>query len=529
MSIQKTTMDADADDEVETGRRLYGAEYVESWKDEETRESREKLLSWYDGVKRSLPWRRSRPQVTVEVLDDAEEDARAVVKMERAETSGRMDEGEVESAAKLWSERAFENGGMDPNQYAYGVLVSEIMSQQTQIDRVAEYWTRWTKRWPTAEALANATIEEVNEEWAGLGYYRRAKFLLEGARYVRDELKGVYPRTVDGLLKIPGVGPYTASAVASIAFGTRAAAVDGNVYRVLTRACLIKGDPLKGEAAKEIRRVADAFLDPSRPGDFNQAMMELGATVCTPANPKCESCPAQDWCAGLDKARATNGVYKVTELPETAKKAEKRQEQRAFIVARKSVKAETDENGVGGETESMYLLSKRPEGGLLGGLWEFPNSLIAEESDDVFSKRPTSDVRRAHDALRTELGASHAVYDESVKGKSVHVFSHIRQVMHYQLVNVEDDESNPIAAASLNRELKWFPAVAFEESGIFSTGVQKLYASVQKLGSRRAPKHSGAVKRAKLSDASKSKGQTSLSAFFAPVAENRSDDRAASS
>ena len=152
------------DDVVETGRRLYGAEYVESWKDEETRESREKVLSWYDGVKRSLPWRRSRPQVTVEVLDDddeAEEEARAVVKMERAETSGRMDEGEAESAAKLWSERAFENGGMDPNQYAYGVLVSEIMSQQTQIDRVAEYWTRWTKRWPTAEALANATIEEI--------------------------------------------------------------------------------------------------------------------------------------------------------------------------------------------------------------------------------------------------------------------------------------------------------------------------------------------------------------------------------
>ena len=523
MSIQKTTMD-------ETGRRrrLYGAEYVESWKDDEARESREKVLSWYDGVKRSLPWRRSRPQVTVEVLDDDEdkEDARAVVKMERAETSGRMDEGEVESAAKLWSTRAFENGGMDPNQYAYGVLVSEIMSQQTQIDRVAEYWTRWTNRWPTAEALASATIEEVNEEWAGLGYYRRAKFLLDGARYVRDELKGVYPRTVDGLLKIPGVGPYTASAVASIAFGTRAAAVDGNVYRVLTRACLIKGDPLKGEAAREIRRIADAFLDPSRPGDFNQAMMELGATVCTPANPKCESCPAQDWCAGLDKARTTNGVYKVTELPETAKKAEKRQEQRAFIVARKSVKADPDENGGEGETESMYLLSKRPEGGLLGGLWEFPNSLIAEESDDVFSKRPAGDVRRVHDALRSELGASRAVYDESVKGKSVHVFSHIRQVMHYQLINVEDDESNPIAAASLDRELKWFPAVDFEESGIFSTGVQKLYASVQKIGSRRTPKHSGAVKRAKLSDAPQSKGQTSLSAFFAPVSENRSDDRA---
>ena len=297
-------------------------------------EARASLLAWYDANARDLPWRR-RPKSTQRAWIQIASDAGTPPKPKTE------DEGDDERSAMMWRDRAFETDehgrarGMPDDQYAYGVLVSEIMSQQTQIERVAEYWRRWTRRWPTATALSRATIEEVNDEWAGLGYYRRAKYLLEGAKYVANELDGRYPRTVEGLTKIPGVGPYTASAVASIAFGAPSAAIDGNVHRVVTRARMIKGDPLKGEAAKTIRRVAESLMDRNRAGDFNQAMMELGATTCAPANPKCGSCPIASWCDGLREVERTGGTFKVTTFPESAKKAEKRQEQRAFVVARR--------------------------------------------------------------------------------------------------------------------------------------------------------------------------------------------------
>jgi A/G-specific adenine glycosylase len=306
--------------------------------------------------------------------------------------------------------------------------------------------------------------------------------------------------------------------VASIAFGTKTAAVDGNVYRVITRVKMIKGDPLKGDAAKEIRRVADAFVDAERPGDFNQAMMELGATVCTPQNPKCDSCPISAWCGGFAKQRETSGVFKVTAFPETAKKAEKRQEQRAFVVLRRAAHGDGDT-----KPEFEYLLSKRPEGGLLGGLWEFPNALIAIEPDDTFALRPKSDVRNAHDALCEELGASSRQNVDAVSGKAVHIFSHIRQVMHYQLVDSIPRDTTAangddiVARNAPERELKWFPARAFEESGVFSSGVVKVYSKCTATSVLRAkPNASGAQKR--LRDAGASceidASQTSIKAFF---------------
>ena len=459
-------------------------------------DARRSILAWYDANKRELPWRvmtRRRRRVKVEVEAEAE----AVT---------------VADAARMWTERAFEGETSDgeasvmgDDQYAYGVLVSEIMSQQTQIDRVAEYWTRWVARWPTARALAEASQEDVNEEWAGLGYYRRAGFLLKGAKYVSEDLGGRYPRTAAELLKIPGVGPYTSSAVSSIAFGERTAAVDGNVHRVLTRARLIKGDPTKGETAKELRRVADAFVDAERSGDFNQAMMELGATVCTPTNPKCAQCPIAAWCEGLSRERETSGVFKVTELPETAKKAEKRQEQRAYVVLRRGTK----------EAGFEYLLSKRPEGGLLSGLWEFPNSLIATETDDAFANRPKSDVTEAHEAICDALVASSTHRRiEAVSGKAAHVFSHVRQVMHYQLVHVETadcEHSNELISVDFPN-VKWFPARAFEESGIFTSGVAKVYAKC----ARGEVKHSGAQKRKFGVNRTDEDSQKTIRSFFTP-------------
>ena len=473
--------------------------------------ARAALLTWYDGNKRSLPWRRacgtsSRRARTVTMKTETDADAPT-----------------REEAARAWRERAFERGDEDAStsnelvmgedQYAYGVLVSEIMSQQTQIERVAEYWTRWVARWPNAAALASATQEEVNEEWAGLGYYRRAGFLLKGAKYVSEELGGRYPRSSTELLKIPGVGPYTASAVASIAFGERTAAVDGNVHRVLTRVKVIKGDPTKGETAKEIRKVADEFVDAERPGDFNQAMMELGATVCTPTNPKCAQCPIASWCGGLEKERSTSGVFKVTDLPETAKKAEKRQEQRAFVVIRRG----SSEDGY------EYLMAKRPEGGLLSGLWEFPNSLIACENDDVFATRPKSHVLEAQNALCAALGARESRRVDAASGKVAHIFSHVRQVMHYQLIDLATSENLRPDLSEQNGDfpdLRWFPALSFEESGVFSSGVAKVYAKVVARADV-AVRPSGSQKRklqeksVKSTDEASDATQRSIKSFFA--------------
>ena len=514
----------DKDDERDGERRRKGGLYD----DANVIDARVKLLSWYDDVKRDLPWRR-RGRATQQL---AYEDVDAKFEPTTASTSEDAD-AKVRRLAELWRERAFEHGNdgrvgvMSDDQYAYGVLVSEIMSQQTQIERVAEYWRRWTTRWPTAECLANATQDEVNEEWAGLGYYRRAKYLLEGAKYVRDKLGGKYPRDVEGLLKVPGVGPYTASAVASIAFGTPAAAVDGNVYRVLTRACMIRGDPLKGTAAKEIRAVADAFVDPARAGDFNQAMMELGATTCAPKNPKCQQCPLRAWCKGVEEEERTSGAFKVTELPETAKKAPKREEQRAFVVIRRR-RADADED--------EFLLQKRPAKGLLAGLWEFPNVLVAEETDEVFSARPSRDLRDAHSSLSTSLigDASSAVAVDAKRGKIIHVFSHIRQVMHYQLYDLvtvikqEDkdekdekeniiitDDANATSTSTSTQPLKWYPASAFERDAVFSTSVQKLYANIARAGVGTIA-HSGAGKRARDAADVNSRAQPSIAAFFAP-------------
>tara|TARA_B100000683_G_scaffold71501_1_gene69986 strand:- start:32985 stop:34637 length:1653 start_codon:yes stop_codon:yes gene_type:complete len=475
-------------------------------------DARASLLAWYDANARDLPWRR-RPKSTQRAWIKIESDAGTPPKTKTE------DEGDDDRSAMMWRDRAFETDehgrsrGMSDDQYAYGVLVSEIMSQQTQIERVTEYWRRWTRRWPTATALSRATIEEVNDEWAGLGYYRRAKYLLEGAKYVANELDGRYPRTVEGLTKIPGVGPYTASAVASIAFGAPSAAIDGNVHRVVTRARMIRGDPLKGEAAKTIRRVAESLMDRNRAGDFNQAMMELGATTCSPANPKCGSCPIASWCDGLREVERTGGTFKVTTFPESAKKAEKRQEQRAFVVARRRDGA-----------SFSYLLAKRPETGLLAGLWEFPNALIANETDEKFGSRPSADVSSAQDAVCDALRASARWTRASdvAAGKVVHVFSHIRQVMHYAVYDLERDEndalnddgvSTAVIAENPDRELRWFPASAFEDDGVFSSSVAKLYARASKTST----KSSGAQKRRRdARETNTSENQPSIASFFAP-------------
>jgi A/G-specific adenine glycosylase len=245
---------------------------------------RRQLLAWYDAHARDLPWRRNR----------------------------------------------------EP----YRVWLSEIMLQQTRVAAVIAHYHEFLRRFPTVEKLARAREASVLAAWSGLGYYRRARMLHAAAKVVAREHGGKFPQTPEDLRELPGVGRYTAAAIASIAFGRAAAVVDGNVERVLER---FSGRQLAGE---EFWQAANRLLDHERPGDFNQAMMELGATICTPRAPACLSCPVVEWCA-------TRG-----EMPRGAKPA--RQKKREIHYA------------LDCRDGAVLLVQRARDARLMAGMWELP-------------------------------------------------------------------------------------------------------------------------------------------------------------
>ena len=190
----------------------------------------------------------------------------------------------------------------------YGVWVSEVMLQQTRVAAVVTYWVRWMARFPTLASLAAASLDEVNVQWAGLGFYRRAANLHKGAQHVVAHFGGALPASVEALTTVPGIGPYTAGAIASIAFGAPEALVDGNVVRVLAR---LRAIPLHAKAPalhKQSWRLARELVPQLRAGDFNEALMELGATVCVPkGEPRCGECPLRSACLGFQGGAAAAG------------------------------------------------------------------------------------------------------------------------------------------------------------------------------------------------------------------------------
>lgn len=240
----------------------------------------------------------------------------------------------------------------------YRVWLSEVMLQQTTVAAVRDYFRRFTARWPDVHALAGAEDADVMAEWAGLGYYARARNLLKCARVVSHDLDGRFPETVEELRKLPGIGPYTAGAIAAIAFDAPAVVVDGNVERVVARLFAVT-DPLPG-VKPELTRLAECLTPQERPGCHAQAMMDLGATICSPRNPACGLCPVRGDCAGYDAGLQA-------ELPRKAPKPEK-PVRRGFAYV-----AVGPAGGV--------LLERRPEKGLLGGTLGFPGSDWCEAPD----------------------------------------------------------------------------------------------------------------------------------------------------
>jgi len=246
----------------------------------------------------------------------------------------------------------------------YAVWVSEMMLQQTQVATVIPFFQRWMARFPTLEALAVADEQDVLHAWQGLGYYSRARNLLRGAREVMERYNGHVPSNLEQLLALPGIGRYTAGAIASIAYNVPAPIVDGNVIRVLSRLFALRGDPAKTPLKGRLWELAEALIPPRGAREFNPALMELGATICTPVAPKCSSCPVAAVCAG----RAL-GIHEA--LPETAARARVTAIRMAAALVRQSA--------------SVLLVQRNADEARWAGMWQFPNTelLPGETASDA--------------------------------------------------------------------------------------------------------------------------------------------------
>lgn len=315
-------------------------------RDESASELSTRLLDWYDRHARVMPWRVGPEE---------------------------------------------KKAGVKPDPYK--VWLSEVMLQQTTVAAVRDYFRRFTERWPTVGDLAAAEDAAVMGEWAGLGYYARARNLLACARAVVRDHGGVFPATREGLLGLPGIGPYTASAIAAIAHDEPAIVVDGNVERVMARLWLVT-DPLPGSKG-ELTRLAGLLTPQRRPGDYAQAVMDLGATVCTPRNPACGICP---WVAAC-QARS-EGVQ--GSLPRKVAKTAKPVRHGVLWIARRA--------------DGAWLVERRAERGLLGGMLGFPGS-----------------------GWDGGNGAEPLMVDWEEIGEVRHTFTHFHLVLRLQVARVSND------------------------------------------------------------------------------------------
>ncbi|XP_042320153.1 adenine DNA glycosylase isoform X3 [Sceloporus undulatus] len=382
----------------------------------EIKDFRKRLLTWYNKCKRDLPWR----------------------KMATSEA--------------------------DADRRAYAVWVSEIMLQQTQVASVISYYNRWMQKWPTLQELAEASLEEVNELWAGLGYYSRGKRLQEGACKVVSQMAGHMPRTAEELQKLlPGVGKYTAGAIASIAFG---------------------------QAEKDLKVSAERLL--GKPASKYSQLTDV--EECANTTGSCSLClpPSEPWDPSLG----------VANFPRKTTKKKPRIEHTATCVLQRRC--------IGGEPE--YLIVQRPSSGLLAGLWEFP-SLLLEPGQE---KQPKSVLA---DHLQTWVGSDMAVGHLQHVGEVLHIFSHIRQTYVIYFLNLNKDERNWDREVELPAS-RWVTKTEFESSAI-STAMKKILKAYEAWSSKISSDKVVKRKRdLKSEERSSCKRQLSLDSFFATDPKN---------
>ena len=300
------------------------------------------LLDWYDRNKRDLPWRKNK----------------------------------------------------DP----YRIWVSEIMLQQTRVDTVIPYFERFIELFPTVEELAHAPEEQVMKAWEGLGYYSRARNLHQAAKQIALDCDGKIPSDKKTILKLNGIGPYTAGAVLSIAYDQKVPAVDGNVMRVFSRLFALLDDISSGSTRKKIESLVEEVIPDQSPGDFNQALMDLGATICTPVSPGCLFCPVRPVCDAYEK-----GMEEELPVKKKAKLPVRQNIAMAFF-----------------QYQDQFIGEKRPEKGLLAGLWGLPTFEISPEDNHITIIEKFCE--------KTQIPTSNYI----IKGEFQHVFSH----RHWEVVLV---------------------------------------------------------------------------------------------
>ncbi|MGL9815652.1 A/G-specific adenine glycosylase [Enterococcus malodoratus] len=310
-----------------------------------------------------------------------------------------------------WYQQEKRNLPWRYNQDPYRIWISEIMLQQTRVDTVIDYFYRFMEEFPTIQDLADAPEDKLLKVWEGLGYYSRARNLQAAAKQIVTEFGGKFPTTVEQIRSLKGIGPYTAGAISSIAFEIPEPAIDGNVMRVVSRLFCIEADIAKASSRNEFDEAMRKIISQDQPGDFNQAMMDLGSSICTPTNPQCEICPIQKYCQAYRENRQT--AFPI--------KSKKQKPKDVYYIA-----------GIIENKQQEILLQQRAESGLLAKMWLFPLEEVTEvrfnelknqydpAAWDLFSS--TQVAEDSPDFFTEEA----IVWQKKVLGEVKHVFSHLR-------------------------------------------------------------------------------------------------------
>ncbi|HGF7586157.1 MULTISPECIES: A/G-specific adenine glycosylase [Enterococcus] len=386
----------------------------EKWTDEETKEFQDQFIQWYEQEKRNLPWRYNR----------------------------------------------------DP----YRIWISEIMLQQTRVDTVIDYFYRFMEWFPTIEELATAPEEKLLKAWEGLGYYSRARNIQAAAKQIMSEFDGKMPQTPEEISSLKGIGPYTTGAIASIAFGLPEPAVDGNVMRVVSRLFCIEADIAKASSRKIFDEAMRKIIDETYPGEFNQAMMDLGSAICTPTSPKCEACPIQAFCLANKR-----GIQ--TSFPVKTKKAKPKD---VYYISA----ALQNHSGA-------YYFEERDSQKLLANMWTFPMVEVTQEEYERLKKG--WEAKREvdlFDDLVAEDGKELPFEKQELftwqtrhLGEVTHVFSHLKwHVLLFYGRATEEAEQE----FTENKTSKWLKPAAFD-SVVFPKVQMKLVEQLEKNRNNRNP------------------------------------------
>lgn len=386
----------------------------EKWTDEETKEFQDQFIQWYEQEKRNLPWRYNR----------------------------------------------------DP----YRIWISEIMLQQTRVDTVIDYFYRFMEWFPTIEELANAPEEKLLKAWEGLGYYSRARNIQAAAKQIMSEFDGKMPQTPEEISSLKGIGPYTTGAIASIAFGLPEPAVDGNVMRVVSRLFCIEADIAKASSRKIFDEAMRKIIDETYPGEFNQAMMDLGSAICTPTSPKCEACPIQAFCLANKR-----GIQ--TSFPVKTKKAKPKN---VYYISA----ALQNHSGA-------YYFEERDSQKLLANMWTFPMVEVTQEEYERLKKEwEAKQEVDLFDDLVAEDGKELPfekqelfIWQTRHLGEVTHVFSHLKwHVLLFYGRATEEAEQE----FTENKTSKWLKPAAFD-SVVFPKVQMKLVEQLEKNRNNRNP------------------------------------------